>query len=354
MIRPRFLYLLLVITSLSLPACESDDPAFLEDVLYVRRNGADMPAYIYGNGASNTFVILLHGGPGGSGLEYRFGQYAADLEERYAMVYLDQRGQGMAQGNYSVPDVTIDEMVEDVRALALTLRHKYGDNISLFLMGHSWGGTLGSAVMVTQDYQNLFRGWIEVDGAHDLPLVYSAGIRLFQTIGTQQIAAGNSVDFWQEILDSVNLMNPDPAFALDDDILYLNQKGFEAEGELNSAGVLNDSDFSGFDQQLTNSLVYNNALTAWWSGNITNGRLTEAGLEQYSATPLLNRITTPTLLLWGKYDFVVSPELGESALAQLGSTDKQLIIFDYSGHSPMDTEPDLFVTSVVSFVDRYR
>ena len=162
------------------------------------------------------------------------------------------------------------------------------------------------------------------------------------------------MDFWNEVLDSIGTMNPDPRFAEDDDILFLNQKGFEAETELNTAGVLNDGDFTGFGLLLANTFVYNNALTAWWSGRWTNFLIDAAGLEQYSATDQLNRITIPTLLLWGEFDFVVSPELGYSALEEISSADKELIIFERSGHSPMNNEPDRFVAAVTAFVDRNR
>ena len=335
-------------------SCQSDDPSATEDVFYVRHNGADMPAYVYGNASSNTFVILLHGGPGGSGLEYRFGQYSQQLEERYAMVYFDQRGQGMAQGQYSPEDITLDNMVDDVRALALTLKAKYGEDISLFLMGHSWGGTLGTAVVVKEDYQSLFKGWIEVDGAHDLPLTYAGGIRLFQQVGNDQVAAGNSPEFWEEILERVNGMSTNPAEALDEDILYLNQKGFEAEGYLQDAGILYSGDTSNLGQLFANILVYNNLLTSFWSGSYTNQSLYDKGLEQYTATPELGKVTIPTLLMWGRYDFVVNPEVGETALQALGSADKELVYFEGSGHSPMDSEPALFVNTVITFIERNR
>ncbi|HAA16141.1 MAG TPA: hypothetical protein DCE41_32330, partial [Cytophagales bacterium] len=213
-------------------------------------------------------------------------------------------------------------------------------------------GTLGTAVMIKDDYQELFDGWIEVDGAHDLPLVYSGGIRLFDSIGNQQIAAGNSVEFWQEILDSIAIMNPNPAQALPEHTLFLNQKGFEAETELNNADILESGDLSNLGQLLANTLYFNNLLTSFWSGRLTNIYLSEAGLEEYSATSQLNRITTPTLLLWGRYDFVVSPELGYSAYEEISAEDKELIIFERSGHSPMSNEPDAFVAAVVSFIER--
>ena len=145
-----------------------------------------------------------------------------------------------------------------------------------------------------------------------------------------------------------------PAEALDEDILYLNQKGFEAEGYLQDAGILYSGDTSNLGQLFANILVYNNLLTSFWSGSYTNQSLYDKGLEQYTATPELGKVTIPTLLMWGRYDFVVNPEVGETALQALGSADKELVYFEGSGHSPMDSEPALFVNTVITFIERNR
>ena len=42
----KLLLFLFALLSVGLWGCESDDMNALSDVLYVRRNGADMPAYI--------------------------------------------------------------------------------------------------------------------------------------------------------------------------------------------------------------------------------------------------------------------------------------------------------------------
>lgn len=102
-------------------SCESTELDFFEQTIYVENSGALMPAYIRGNAASNVFILLLHGGPGGSGLAYSNGIYAKKLEEKYAMVYLDQRGQGMSQGKYDASDLTVNGLAADVFAVVKTL-----------------------------------------------------------------------------------------------------------------------------------------------------------------------------------------------------------------------------------------
>ena len=85
-----------------------------------------MPLYIRGNGTSKVFIIVLHGGPGGHGLQYSLGEYADDLEADYAMVYWDQRGQGMSHGSYDKSDITLDVIVEDLRKVILLLKGMVG------------------------------------------------------------------------------------------------------------------------------------------------------------------------------------------------------------------------------------
>jgi pimeloyl-ACP methyl ester carboxylesterase len=76
--------------------------------------------------------------------------------------------------------------------------------------------------------------------------------------------------------------------------------------------------------------------------------------EAAAMTGRLDEITVPSLFLWGKYDFVVPPALGESAFSLVSSQDKELVVFERSGHSPMDTEPEGFVVAVEGFVERNK
>jgi len=343
----RTLLLLLAISCL-FTACDQDDLSEpLSDVLYVQNDGAQMPAYIYGNGANKDFIIVIHGGPGGTGLEYRAGQYAEDLEEKYAMVYWDQRGQGMSQGRYDEADVTVEQMAEDLEKLILVIQAKYGGDLNIFLLGHSWGGTLGTAFLLDSDRQALVTGWIEADGAHDIPRLNNLAINMFLTIGTEQIALGNSTDKWQEIIDFANSIDTNNITT--EQSGEINGKAGKAEEALANDGFIHSG--GGFSS-LNSALPPTNPLTAFLSGNVTSNLLLKE-VEVLSMTDRLSEITIPCLFLWGKYDFVVSPGLGADAFAKVNTTDKKLVIFQNSGHSPMDNEPTLFVQEVVEFVDAH-
>ena len=97
----------------------------------------------------------------------------------------------------------------------------------------------------------------------------------------------------------------------------------------------------------------NDVFTSYYAGGVTSGQLSDE-IEQTSLTHQLHSIDVPTLLLWGKYDFVVPQRLGYSAFENLGTKDKKLIIFEKSGHSLMDCEPELFTQSVIDFIEKWR
>jgi len=219
--------ILAAITLCFVTACSDDfNLNSLDETLFVRHENADMPAYIRGNASEKVFLITLHGGPGGTGLGFT-GKAFDDIENRYGVVYFDQRGSGNSQGHYSKDDVSIDLMAEDVLALIKVMKHKFGSDSRFFLLGGSWGGTLGTATLIKD--QSDFKGWIEVAGANNPAGLYDLYIETFTTTANTQIALGNSVDFWNSVLELVSQVDP---VNNSDDFSELNGKAFEAEEKL--------------------------------------------------------------------------------------------------------------------------
>lgn len=326
----------------SFAACVKEDLASLEDIIYIRNNKADMPAYIYGNGNSEVFIVVLHGGPGGNGLEYRLGAYAEDLEQKYAMVYWDQRGQGMSQSNGNKNLITIEQLADDLEKLLLVLKDRYGDGNKFVLMGHSWGGTLGSYFMIDNKRQQLVDAWIEVDGAHDIPKLSKDAIDMIVTIGQGEINANRSADKWQDLMDWTSKITLD---SLNFYTSSINQKAWEAIGLLQDDGIIEEADFTSLEELRPISII-----TSTISGLRTGNLLFEEA-EKISLTDELYKITKPSLFLWGRYDFVVPPQLGEDAFNNVSSDIKFLYFFEQSGHSPMLNEAGLFVNRVVDFIE---
>lgn len=317
------------------------------DRFMLRNEGADLAVEVNGNMANKTFILLLHGGPGGGAGAYNSGVYADMLEEKYAMVYMDQRGNGSSQGSYSESDLTLAQNSRDVYALAILLKRRYGADISLFLMGHSWGGITSSHALINTDIQSELKGWIEVDGVNDFDHNNVEAIKLFIEVGEAQLAKQYEVDFWQGVLDRVKQM--DTIAVTDEDEGYLNGNGFSAEGKLEEITNPEDNSFSQYG--VLDNPDY--SLSSLASNNFINPIL-NADSKANSTRFDLNKITIPSQFLWGKYDFVVPPAVGVDAYNRVSSVNKEIIIFEKSGHSPMSNEPVKFANSIIDFVELYK
>ena len=332
---------------LLLTSCGKEDQN-LDERFYFRNDGADLAVQVDGNVASGTFILLLHGGPGGGAAAYNSGLAMDMLEERYAIVYMDQRGNGASQGNYDKDDLTLEQNSKDVYALSKFLKARYGQNISLFLMGHSWGGITTAHALIHTKIQEELKGWIEVDGAHDFTKNNIEAVKLFLEVGNDQIAKGKEVSYWTEVVNRVSEI--DTNNISDDDEGYMNSTGFEAEGKLDE---INEPSQEGTGAAYDLFVSPDFSLAVWMSNNFGNPILNEDSKDN-PLTDRLHEITIPSQFLWGKFDFVVPPALGVSGFNLVGTNDKELVIFDHSGHSPMVNEPRLFAQEVIDFVELYK
>lgn len=330
------------------PSCRKEKNGVIQETMYVNRDGSKTVAHLHGNLSSNVFILLLHGGPGGTGLEYRLGSYAEELEKRYVVVYIDQTKQGMSRDK-SGENLSIKRVSDDISAVRAVIRSRFGKNASLFLFGHSWGGLLGTYHLLQEDNQLEYDGWVEASGAHDIPFLNRSSVALFKQVAAHQISVGNSADQWNELLQWANEI--DTSNISDEAGSEINENGFKAEGILADDGVINSGNSDGSVLSILTGPT--NPLTALISGNRAGSELLDE-VETSALTDQLRDITIPSLLLWGKFDFVVPPALGESALKELGSSNKSLVIFERSGHSPMDTEADLFTKHFIEFIEQHR
>jgi len=329
-------------------SCEiNSSEEVVNQTIYIDFEGTQMPLYLHGNGSKKQLLILLHGGPGGNGLEYRSGEYVELLENEMIVAYWDQRGQGMSQGKYGEEKLTVKQMSEDLKAVVLAVKKRFGEDFKVFLLGHSWGGMLGTKFMIDPEKAKLVEGWIEANGAHDIPFLNSEALKMFKSVSKEQIALGNSVEKWQEISDW--------AEAIDEENITvemsgeINAKGYEAEGYLLDDGLINQSaGGSGILKSIFFSPL--NPIKSAITGSFTSDfLLTE--VENTSLTNELVNIQKPCLFIYSKFDFVVPPALGIDAYEKVSSKIKKLIIFQNSGHSTMDSEGSLFSKTIIDFMN---
>jgi proline iminopeptidase len=105
-------------------AVKNSDPSLRSTAsIYYRDMGQGQP------------VIILHGGP-----DFDHSYLLPDMDrlsDSFRLIYYDQRGRGKSAANVRPEDVTIQSDVEDLESL-----RKYLKLESATVLGHSWGGLL--------------------------------------------------------------------------------------------------------------------------------------------------------------------------------------------------------------------
>ncbi len=353
----KFQYLILIIiATLSLGCTEStlfSNQA--EDIFWLKHKGAEMPIWVEGNTASKQFILVLHGGPAGSGsLGYNLNhEFSVPLEERYALAYWDQRGSGNAKGNPSISTLTLDQFVEDLDLVVDAMKHRYGTDIDIFLLGNSWGGFLGNAFLSHYEKQDKICGWIVVDGQHDFRqgLVYAHQQML--DIAEERISAGVNPHYWNTKKESI-LSRPVDS-PVSEDYAFYNRIAYQIEYQLEREDVLSQEFFledgQGFDYYFQSSY---NPITSNANANTTNSILWNE-IIQTSLSDELHQITLPTLILWGKYDTVTPTSLAYDLFEYISTkeNEKKLVILQSAGHQALKHEPRRVVEEVISFISEH-
>ena len=77
----------------------------------------------------------------------------------------------------------------------------------------------------------------------------------------------------------------------------------------------------------------------------------EEDIKKHDLQSQLPTIVLPSLLIYGKYDFGTSPDVGTMFLNEISSSKKQLSVYANSGHEAMLTEPEKFNEEIINFIE---
>ncbi len=312
------------------------------DFVFVRHKNADMPLWVKGNVTSDVFIIYLHGGPGGSSFIDIQNNFFSGIEEVYAMVYYDQRASGNSLGKSRNELLTLDQFVEDLDVVIQYIQQTYAPS-NIVLMGHSWGGTLGTAYLLNSDYQTKVSGWIEVDGGHNLgarAYEYSKNyvLEVADSLIENQIDESDWLDIKAYYQDKTSWRNPEVIIQHG---LHVTQAGGYFYDESNREGLVGIKNILFSETNFLALLTQNKHVVK------------HMDIWHYDFTDRLNEITIPSLLLWGQTDGILPVQLAYEADSVMHLSEDQFYIFQKSGHSPHYEENGLFNQKVITFIADY-
>jgi pimeloyl-ACP methyl ester carboxylesterase len=285
---------------------------------------------------------MLHGGPGSTAQAFPDMPGFQRLEQHYTMVYWDQRGAGISQGNPRKETLErLDQYVEDLDKVIALINARYA-NPTIFLMGHSWGGLLGPAYLLDSQRQKKVKGWIEINGAHNLREGKQLSRQWVIDYAQKAVAEGERVAFWQYALEWYD-KNP----VITDE--NLNQHSGYV-GEAHGYTYHQQSDSSAIDYQ---KFIFQSPMSIAYFFNDFKQPIKILDIDY---TPQLKSITLPVLVIWGRHDGILPVALAYQGFEAYGSRleQKRLLILENSAHNTILEEPFTFANGVIRFVDKFK
>lgn len=337
--------------------CSSCAPDWREgdEHFYVTHKGTSMPVWVTGNWRSNQIIVHVHGGPGTTnGIYYQKGSYAR-LADEFGIVYYEQRASGSAHGLHR-EHLTAEQFVEDLDMIMRVLEYRYPD-AEFILMGHSWGGHLGSAYLLDPERQARVVGWIEQDGAHDASCAsFQKGVD-FVLAHAEAVLADSPRRKTRKYWEQAQRFYAD-VWKCDLETNENNQNDLHEGIAVHLHHSLYVREAGGYDVDPDKVLSTGETLELLFESQFDLVAVTEhsplpvAGYYGVDLTPRLGAITIPSLVLWGEHDIITHFTNAEPGYDALGSTDKTLVMFANSGHNPWAEEEDAFHEAVSTFARR--
>jgi len=330
-------------------ACQKEEITIgtnVSDTFYLDNKGASMRVLVEGNTASGTFLVIVHGGPGGGAYIYNTDYISNHIEDKFAVVYWDQRNAGASQGNNNGKNLTLSKMTNDLKKVIETLKARYGQNSEVFILGHSFGGMIAASFMTQDTLRSMVNGWIMADASHNYPLNNRLTREMLLNLGREQMDANLNTEKWEPIISwclahpSINTM---------EEAKKLESFASDAENLFPEVKHIGFSDFTGLivkEDWAVTSMLFNYLYSKHADIN--------ENLEKTGFSTLLYKINKPTLLLWGKYDFVCPSELGTEIFNRIDTNEKQFVVSSKAGHAIMFQDPEFFCDKINTFIYRYR
>ncbi|MBW4544865.1 MAG: alpha/beta hydrolase [Symplocastrum torsivum CPER-KK1] len=251
-------------------------------------------------------MFVIHGGPGADHTSYK--PSFSPLSHKAQLVYFDHRGQGRSACG-AKETYTLENNVEDMEALR---QHLGLDKI--VVLGSSYGGmvALSYAVRYPQNVSHL----IVIATVPDSRFLQRAKEILAQRGTEEQKAIAQRL--WDGTFENEEQL----------------REYFQVMAPMYSITYDPESRQKGWDRAILSADAINVAFGGF--------------LRSYNVLDQLHKITSPTLVIGGRHDWICPPEFSEEIAKAIPKAD--LRIFENSGHSVRADEPEALLDAIAGFL----
>ena len=255
---------------------------------------------------SKPVAFLVHGGPGADHTSYR--PVFSPLNHKMQLVYFDHRGQGRSARG-AKETYTLENNVEDMEAL-----RQYLGLDKIVVLGSSYGGmvALSYAIRYPQQVSHLI-------------VISTVASYRFLTRAKEILAERGTEEqkvFAQRLWDGT--------FENEEQL----REFFKVMAPLYSFTY----DPNAQQKSLDHAILSPDAINVAFGGF----------LRSYNVVDQLHEITSPTLVIGGRHDWICSPEFSEEIAREIPDAD--LRIFENSGHLIRADEPEALRDAIAGFL----
>ena len=301
--------------------------------------GARQYVSVRGADRGNPILVFVHGGPASVELPIAW-SFQRPWEDYFTVVQWDQRGAGksFALNDPAVIAATLTpgRYVDDTIALIELLRARYGKR-KVFLLGHSWGSTVGLAVAARRP--DLLYAYVGMGQLIDF--------RENEAASYQLVLAQARADHNARAIAELARIAPYPGGGP----LDVARTAVERTWSVHYGGLAagrSDVDFYTHLGRLSPEYGSKDR-EAWDDGSA----FTMSHLWPTLATLSLEgirRLDVPVLLFLGRHDTTTPPAIAAAWLSRLSAPAKRIVWFANSAHLPMLEEPGRMLEALIANV----
>lgn len=306
----------------------------------VEINGSKQWVYIRSKSGDNPIFLFLHGGPGASQI-YCTDKYFKKLEKYFIVVDWDQRGSGKSYTrNISKEAPSINQYVEDIRALTEILKKRFTKN-KIYLVGHSWGSVIG--LLAVEKYPELFHCYIGIGQVVDFIEGEIRGYKyvLEQSKMTQDISS----------FKKLSKIGYPPYDSLFETAIF--RKALDKYGGYNyqkKSSLWND-----YLKEMLESKHYSLMdIVKWFKGTNYLVKHLRNELSTINFMKQVKKVGVPIYFLTGKYDYITPSSLVEEYFEAIDSPDKEIIHFENAAHDLHFENTNKFIDICLSILERHQ
>lgn len=314
-------------------------PNGVQETFTATLGGVPQVVNVRGADRDNPILLFIHGGPGA--VEMPIGwAFQRPWEDYFTVVQWDQRAAGrsyrLSDPEKVAPTLTPDRYRDDAIELIELLRKKYGKR-KIFVLGHSWGSTIGLSVAAKRP---------------DLLYAYVGMGQLIDFRENERVGLAWTVDQARKdhnatALAELEAIKPYPGIGP----LDVAKTDIERKWNIHYGGLAafrQDGDFYFHAPRLSPEYTPDD-IRAWDAGSALTMKTMWPQLADLSFTRL-TKVDCPVIFFLGRYDYTTPWPIAEAWFKRLHAPAKRIVWFEKSAHLMNMEEPGRVFAALVQDV----